>query len=118
MKFNVVLTAGAELDLSDIHEFVGRQDGWPRADQLLDAIQGVLEKLGDFPERGEYPPELTVLGIKQFRQVHHKPYRVIYQVSQDSVAVLLVADGRRDMQALLQRRLLFPGPIGFSGEPK
>lgn len=106
MKFSVVLTEGAEFDLADIHEFVGRQDGWSRADHLLDAIHGVLDKLSDFPERGEYPPELSSLGIKQFRQVHHKPYRMIYQVSQNTVVVLLVVDGRRDMQTLLQRRLL------------
>lgn len=106
MKFAVVLTEGAELDLADIHEFVGQQDGWSRADKLLDAIQSVLDKLSNFPERGECPPELRSLGIKQFRQVHHKPYRVIYQVSQNTVVVFLVADGRRDMQTLLQRRLL------------
>jgi toxin ParE1/3/4 len=106
VKFEVLLTTGARLDLTDMHEFVGGQDGWPRADKLLDAIEGVLGKLGDFPERGEYPPELIALGIKQFRQVHHKPYRMIYQVTQNAVIVLLIADGRRDMQTLLQRRLL------------
>ena len=106
MKFAVVLTEGAQFDLTDIHEFVGRHDGWSHADNLLDAIQTILGKLSDFPQRGEYPPELSALGIKQFRQVHHKPYRMIYQVSQSTVVVLLVADGRRDMQTLLQRRLL------------
>lgn len=106
MKFVVELTEGAELDLADIHEFVGRHDGWLRADKLLDGIQSVLDKLGDFPERGEHPPELLALGIKQFRQVHHKPYRMIYQVTPGMVSVLLVVDGRRDFQTLLQRRLL------------
>lgn len=106
MKFTVELTEGAEFDLAGIYEFVGRQDGWTRADKLLDGIQGTLNKLCDFPERGEHPPELLALGIKQFRQVHHKPYRMIYQVSRASVVVLLVADGRRDFQTLLQRRLL------------
>jgi toxin ParE1/3/4 len=106
VKCAVVLTAGALLDLTDIHEFVERQDGLPRADRLLDASHDVLDKLSNFPARGEFPPELRALGIKQFRQVHHKPYRMIYQVGNGTVIVLLVADGRRDMQTLLQRRLL------------
>jgi len=35
-----------------------------------------------------------------------KPYRIIYRVMAENVYVLVIADGRRDMQALLQRRLL------------
>ena len=41
------------------------------------------------------------MGIRQF-----KPYRIVYQVLGETVYVMLIADGRRDMQALLQRRLL------------
>ena len=35
-----------------------------------------------------------------------KPYRVIYRVVDRDVAILLIADGRRDMQSLLATRLL------------
>jgi toxin ParE1/3/4 len=35
-----------------------------------------------------------------------KPYRIIYRVMAENVYFLVIADGRRDMQALLQRRLL------------
>ena len=35
-----------------------------------------------------------------------KPYRIIYRVMGDGVYVLVIADGRRDMRALLGRRLL------------
>lgn len=106
MSFAVVLTEDAVRDLDDIHAFVASQDGLARADRLLDGIHKVLARLRDFPQRGEYPAELIALGIKQFRQVHHKPYRTIYQVSDGTVVVLMVADGRRDMQSPLQRRLL------------
>jgi toxin ParE1/3/4 len=46
------------------------------------------------------------LGIRDYREVFFKPYRVIYRVMGDTVYVLLIVDGRRDMQTLLQRRLL------------
>ena len=52
------------------------------------------------------PPELRALGIKQYREIFFKPYRLIYQVLDQRVYVMLIADGRRDMQALLERRLL------------
>jgi len=46
------------------------------------------------------------MGIRDFREVHFKPYRIIYRVYGRRVVVFLMADGRRDMRALLARRLL------------
>lgn len=106
MNPRVQLTDDAVRDLDDIHAYVSALDGVARADRLVDAISAVLAKLSTSPQRGEYPKELAALGMRDFRQVHHKPYRMIYQVRQDVVTVLLIADGRRDMQQLLQRRLL------------
>ena len=106
MSLTVQLTDGAVRDLDDIHAFVAAADSLARADQLVDGISAALAKLSTFPERGEYPKELANLGMRQYRQIHHKPYRMIYQVGEKAVTVFLIADGRRDMQALLQRRLL------------
>lgn len=106
MSFAVLLTEDAVRDLDDLYAFIAAQDGIERANGVLDRIHEKLSSLRDFPERGEYPPELVALGIKQFRQLHHKPWRMVYQVSADTVTVLLIADGRQDMQTRLQRRLL------------
>jgi len=106
VSLTVQLTDDALRDLDDIHAFVAAADGLARADQLVDGIGAALARLSTLPEQGEYPKELASLGMRQFRQVHHKPYRMIYQVGRGAVTALLIADGRRDMQALLQRRLL------------
>ena len=58
------------------------------------------------PERGSHPKELLELGIREYRQMFFKPYRLIYRVTGGKVYVHLVVDGRRDMQTLLSRRLL------------
>jgi toxin ParE1/3/4 len=65
-----------------------------------------METLATFPERGSYPRELLALGVREYRQMFFQPYRVIYRVVGERVYVCLIADGRRDMQGLLQRRLL------------
>lgn len=59
-----------------------------------------------FPERDAYPKELIALGIRDYRQISFKPYRVIYRVIGQKVYIYVIADGRRDMQSLLARRLL------------
>lgn len=57
-------------------------------------------------ERGSYPKELIALGIREYRQTSFKPYRVICRVIGNQVVIYLIADGRRDMQSVLARRLL------------
>ena len=73
---------------------------------ILDRLLEVTENLTTFPERGSQPKELRLLGIKEYRQAFFKPYRIIYRVIDEQVVVYVIADGRRDMQTLLSRRLL------------
>jgi toxin ParE1/3/4 len=73
---------------------------------VLDRLLEVTEALSTNPERGSVPKELRSLGIKDYRQSFFKPYRVIYRVLDRRVVVYVIADGRRDMQNLLARRLL------------
>jgi toxin ParE1/3/4 len=58
------------------------------------------------PERGTYPKELLELGLREYCEVFFKLYRVVYRVPDKSSYVYMMADGRRDMQALPGRRLL------------
>ncbi|TAK90278.1 MAG: type II toxin-antitoxin system RelE/ParE family toxin [Burkholderiaceae bacterium] len=105
-KFKVLLTAGAEQDLEAIHDYIAQFDCVANANYVLDALMEVVEKLSRFPERGSYPKELAALGIKEYRQTSFKPYRVIYRIIGNQVVIMLIADGRRDMQSVLARRLL------------
>jgi toxin ParE1/3/4 len=62
--------------------------------------------LSELPERGAYPTELLAIRVREYREIFFKPYRNIYRVLDKNVHVLLIVDSRRDMPALLQRRLL------------
>ncbi|HLB15786.1 MAG TPA: type II toxin-antitoxin system RelE/ParE family toxin [Burkholderiales bacterium] len=106
MRFEVLLTEDASSDLEELYDYVAEHDAPAKADYVLDRIERVMETLATFPERGSFPKELLALGIREYRQTFFKPYRVIYRVVGERVYVYLIVDGRRDMQALLQRRLL------------
>ncbi len=105
-NLQVLLTQGAEQDLEAIYDYIAEYDCFANANHVLDQLMNVVEKLLQFPERGSYPKELSALGIKEYRQTSFKPYRVIYRVTGSQVIIYLIADGRRDMQSLLARRLL------------
>lgn len=102
----VHLTAGAEADLAEIHGWIAAHRSADQADAFLDAMLAKVESLESFPDRGSVPAELDAIGVREFRQLSAPPYRLIYRVIVDHVFVLLIADGRRDFQALLERRLL------------
>ena len=104
--FLVQLTAYAVADLEDILEYVELRHGRDRREQTLDQIEKTLQGLGEYPHRGNYPDELLLLGIREYRQVFSQAYRIIYRVLGEAVYVYLIADGRRNMRTLLERRLL------------
>jgi toxin ParE1/3/4 len=105
-RVEVFFTAGAERDLQELYDFVAAQDSVIQADRLLDRIETLVADLTTNPDRGAHPRELLALGIRDYRQVFFKPYRVIYRHMGAKVFIYLVADGRRDMSTLLARRLL------------
>ncbi len=104
--FRVLLTRGAEQDIEAIHEYITTADGPARADHVLDQLMATANKLAVMPGRGSHPRELLDLGIREYRQVFFKPYRLIYRVIERDVFVYVIVDGRRDLQSLLARRLL------------
>lgn len=106
MPFEVLMTEDATRDLEEIYDYIAQHDTQNRADHVLENIEEALVSLSESPMRGVYPPELVELGIREYREIFFKPYRIIYRIMKTSVYVLLVVDGRRDMQTLLSRRLL------------
>ena len=106
MRREVLLTADAVRDLEEIGEWLGAHDAPAKAAHVLERIEAAVLALAQFPERGARPKELLELGIHEYRETFFKPYRIIYRVMERRVFVYLIADGRRDMQSLLARRLL------------
>ncbi len=106
MRYQVLLTEDAQRDLEQLHEYIADFDAPANADHVLNRVLEVAQSLAAFPGRGAYPRELLALGIREYRQIFFKPYRVIHRVIGKRVYIYLIADGRRDMQSLLSRRLL------------
>ncbi len=102
----VLLSASAERDLEELYDYIAEFDSPASADAVIERLLAAVDSVARFPERGAHPRELLELGIRTYRQVYFKPYRVIYRVLGKRVVIDLIVDGRRDMQSLLARRLL------------
>lgn len=106
MRYEVLITQGAERDLEEICDHIAEFDSPEKADYVLSRFLEVAERLATFPDRGPHRKELQALGIREYRQTYFKPYRLIYRVMGKQVFIYLIADGRREMQSLLASRLL------------
>ncbi len=105
-KSSVRLTAGAQQDVRDISRYIRDRHGPGASKAFRDHLTEALARLRDFPHRGTVPRELEALGITDYRQISSGVNRIVYRVMDDIVIVFIVADGRRDLQSLLERRLL------------
>ena len=101
------MTNDAARDLEEIFDYIERRDSeGGRATYVLDRIEEAFRSLSEFPRQGRYPNELLEIGVREYREISSNPYRIIYRVEGDAVIILLIADGRRNMRSLLERRLL------------
>lgn len=105
MIYPIRITSAACRDLEEIHDWIAENDTIDKADYVLDELWEVAESISPMPSRGSRPRELPLGMESEFRQVMFKPYRVIYEVRRGEVVIHLIADGRRNPQSLLFRRL-------------
>ena len=106
MKFKVFLTTDAEEDIYVIYKYVALHDSIGKADYIFDKLQEICLSLEDYPDRGHLLPELERINIREYSEIHFKPYRIIYQVRKREVFIHCVLDGRRNLQDILLERLL------------
>lgn len=106
MKYRVNIVSDAEEDLVDIFHYVSQSDSIDRADHLLRKLEETCLKLESLPKRGRIPPELERIGVMDYREILTRPYRIIYEIIESEVYIHAVLDGRRDIQELLEKRLL------------
>ena len=105
-RYRIVVTEDAQHDIEDIHRYIVAAESAERAEAVLRGLLDTCHNLSRLPARGNVPKELRDLGITELREAHYGPYRVIYRLFDRRVSVYCVFDGRRDVQSLLQRRLL------------
>ena len=106
MTAEVVLLASAKADILAIQRYVARHGSPQAAARIIDALERLCANLAELPERGNVLPELAELGIDVYREIHHRPYRIVYRIRAGRIVIYAVLDARRDLRTLLEQRLL------------
>jgi toxin ParE1/3/4 len=106
MTYRVFVLKDAEQDILELYEYVAGNDSITRADKLIDKIEEKCKSLSQYANRGHIPPELDRISVHNYLEIHHKPYRIIYQIIDKNVFIHCILDSRRDLKELLHGRLL------------
>jgi toxin ParE1/3/4 len=106
MKYTVQLISDAEEDIIEIFNYKNLSDSQDKAEQVVLKIEEACSGLTDPPDRGHFPPELERIGVLEYREIHFKPYRIIHQIRKSDFYIHCILDGRRDLQELLEKRVI------------
>lgn len=101
----VVWAEAAVRDLEEVISFIAA-DSPLNARRVLDRLQRKARSLETSPYRGRIVPELMRFGMRTWRELVVRPYRLVYRVGRDAVVVLALFDGRRDLEDVLLERLV------------
>ncbi len=106
MTCRVFFISDAEKDLAGVFRYIKREGCPINAKKILTQIRKACADLSESPERGRIAPELERIGLFDFREIIVNVYRIIYEIKGDNVYIHCILDGRRDIQALLEQRML------------
>jgi toxin ParE1/3/4 len=105
IRREVLLTEDAERDIEAIYDYIAVRDGVAAAEHVWNSLESCWNRLETLSERGNIPKEIAATGTREYRELHWKPYRIVYRVEPTVVTVYAIFDGRRDIRAFLRGRL-------------
>ena len=99
----IIWAEPALLDLEEIAEYIAL-DKRSAAQKFVQNVFSSIERLEQFPESGRVPPELE---DSRYREVIAGPCRIFYRIDNDTVFILYVMRGERELRKyLLEERAL------------
>lgn len=102
-KYRILWSKSAQIDLEDIINYI-KLDSKPNAHKVLAKVKSQVSELYFFPDKGRVIPELERFNIKSYRELIISPWRVFYKHIGNTITIVAVIDGRRNIEDILLRR--------------
>jgi toxin ParE1/3/4 len=100
----VIVTHFAKDDLNEIAEYYYSLSP-SYVEKTVRQFEENVMSLKQNPLRGRVVPELEKFGYTRYREIIQGNYRIVYEVSNDTVIVHVIIDGRRDFESLIFSKL-------------
>ncbi|TDR82115.1 type II toxin-antitoxin system RelE/ParE family toxin [Paludibacterium purpuratum] len=106
MTAQTVFLRSAEIDLKALKRYILQNFGQEAWLATYGQIKSSVAIIQSYPEQGWIPDELQSLNLTQYRQVISGMNRIVYEIRGDMAYIHIICDSRKDLKALLIRRLL------------
>jgi plasmid stabilization system protein ParE len=92
--------------LLEIREYLKRSQSPAFVKKVTEQIRDEVGSLKEWPSKGILVQELEELQLDQYRELLAGQHRIIFERASEALYVHIVCHTRRDLEALLRRRLL------------
>ncbi|SIQ13423.1 toxin ParE1/3/4 [Alkalispirochaeta americana] len=104
-EYKVFWTSSAEKDLLEIGKYIAK-DNVEIALKKMALVEEKVKRLSYFANEGRFIPELLEYENNKYREILVYPWRVIYNLEEKNVIIIMVIDGRRNLQDILYKKLM------------
>ena len=104
-EFKIKWASPARDDINEIIDYIAKTNEI-FAVKVLDKIEEKVEKLKTFPTFYRIVPELEKYGYYIYREIIVDYWRIIYKIENNLVYIMLVIDGRRNIEDIILKIIL------------
>lgn len=104
-KYKIEFTHWAESDIDDIVTYIAENDNVTDAVKVYLKLKKRILGLDELADRGRIAPELKRIKVMEYKEIIYNPYRIIYKVENETVFIIAVFDGRREIDDIIFRRV-------------
>jgi len=105
-KYYIKWASPALDDLDEIIEYISKTN-LSYSMKVMDKIHEQVSKLDMNPERCRIVPELEKYGYLIYRQLIIDYWKVIFKIEGNIVYIMLIIDGRRNIEDIILKKILF-----------
>ncbi|MCL2412207.1 MAG: type II toxin-antitoxin system RelE/ParE family toxin [Treponema sp.] len=104
-EYDIKWASPARYDIIEIIDYIAKTNE-NYSVKILDKIEESVAKLKMFPTLYRIVPELEKYGYLLYREIIVDYWRVIYKIENDLIYIMLVIDGRRNIEDIILKIIL------------
>jgi toxin ParE1/3/4 len=106
MKHEVIWSKDAGDELIEIISYIKYNTGKITAEKIYKKITNEIKKVSENPGARRVSPLLKGFGIIDIHQFNIHPWVIYYRVRKDTMEIITIIDGRRNLEEILYKKII------------